>query len=189
MIQEGWTIDTRGRLVTPEQNEIARRDIEEARLKRAANTADGRDLRREFEMHSQERHNVNLRNKVNLRNNANRMGDVDGLAGADGQGVGVARPPSTLPETGMPRIYIPYMERGSFYRHQYQDKGKGKAKVEEEDNDPHYIEEDAVFEFWLANIWNSVNPGWEVVEQRKQVVVNKKKQFFDIWRNLCCGKD
>jgi hypothetical protein len=121
MQQEGWSINVRGRLITPAQNEEARRVIEEA-----SRTID-------------------------------RRGDV-------GRATGV------LSENHRAESYNKKL------------KGKDKAKEEsDEDDDPHFIEEDAVFEFWLANIWKE--PGTQ------ENVLRKKKQFSNIWRGLCGGKD
>lgn len=98
-------------------------------------------------------------------------------------------PPAALPPppfflvggSNRPQSNVPHAERGSAYQDLITNKNPIKGKAQEEiDDDPHYIEEDAVFEFWLANIWKPDNP-IKAQEERKEIVVEKKGWFRGLW--------
>ncbi|RDI76919.1 hypothetical protein Vi05172_g13094 [Venturia inaequalis] len=189
MRQEGWSIDTRGRLMTPEQTKNAQRAAEVAILRRnedVRNPVDGEDLRTEINAKSQAAEDG--RTCRDSWAYTPPYSDIDGLPRPPPL---VALPPpfvragSDRRGTGMQRAYVPYMERGSTYRSGYQDSNtnkhywKGRPK-EETDGDPHYVEEDAVFEFWLANIWKPAHL-IKAQEERKEIVLNKKGWFRGLW--------
>ncbi|TID15982.1 hypothetical protein E2P81_ATG08843 [Venturia nashicola] len=193
MQQEGWSIDTRGQLMTPEQTSKAQRTAEAAASRRnetVRSPLDGGDLRKEIDTNPpaarDERRNKDPRVYISLDAN------IDNLPRPP--------PPAALPplficagtdcrEPDFPQVYVPYMERGSAYRSKYQDSHttnkktlfRGRQSKEEidddKDDDPHYIEEDAVFESWLADIWKPGSPG----EEREEVVDSKKGWFRGLW--------
>lgn len=182
--------------MTPEQTKNAQRAEEAARLRRnedmrdsADGDGDGRDLRSEINANSRAADGGRRSYDGDSQANASPYGNIDNLPRPPPL---VAFPPpffragSDRVGTGMPRGYVPYMERGSAYKAMYQDSNtnlnpfKDKAKEENRDDDPHYIEEDAIFEFWLANIWKPVDP-IRAQEERKEVVVKKKGWFRGLW--------
>lgn len=189
MQQQGWSIDPRGRLMTPEQTKNAQQAAEAATLRRnenVRNTVKGGDLRIEVNVNSQAaedgRRYRNSRACTSPYSNINDLPRPPPLA---------ALPPpffrggSVRRDLGLSRAYMPYMERGSAYQSEYRDSNKDKNSLEGRpregtDDDPHYIEEDAVFEFWLANIWKPINL-MKAQEERKEVVVNKKGWFRGLW--------
>lgn len=176
--------------MTPEQTQNAQPAEEAARLRnedvRNSTDGDGRDLRYEINAISQAADGG--RRYRDSQAEVSPYGNIDNLPRPSQLATfppPISRVGSDCMGSGMPRGYVPYMERGSVYKAIYQDSNtnlnpfKGKAK-EEIDHDPHYVEEDAVFEFWLTNIWKAVDP-IRAREERKEVMAKKKGWFRGLW--------
>lgn len=178
--------------MTPSQSEHAQQRVEAATTARRnedtmSNSADGRGLRRKVTTNSQTVDGERRR----YRDTTPYVSPYDNIDDLPRPPPLVALPPPFLRAggervgNGMPRGYVPYMDRGSAYRSKYQGKNSIKNLIKgagkgDHDEDPHYIEEDAVFEFWLANIWKPVD-SVRALEERKAVVVSKKGWFRGLW--------
>ncbi|QDS70547.1 hypothetical protein FKW77_010401 [Venturia effusa] len=183
MHQEGWSIDTRGRLRTPEQTEFAEQAEARRRTEHTGGVANGWSMREEA--------SANPPGVDGGRYFRESQTEISRYSHSDNlPRPGLLATPLSPPFAGndcvrdaTPRAYVPYMERGNVYRSRNQDHLKGckdNQDKEEIDNDPHYIEEDAIFEFWLANIWQPVDHN-RILEERNEVVNRNKGWFKGLW--------